>query len=48
MLSLDSFEPFLACSRSLFRKTVIEEGFDCGFLAAVVIGVIRDQAHETT
>jgi hypothetical protein len=48
MLCFDNLEPFLPCGSTLFGKAVIEEGLDCGFLAAVVVGVIRDQTYETT
>jgi len=48
MVSPDDSEPFFLSFQAVFGETMVEEDFDGGFLAVVVVRCVRDEAHETT
>jgi uncharacterized membrane protein YeaQ/YmgE (transglycosylase-associated protein family) len=48
MVCFDDLKPFLLGLDTVLGKTVVEEDFEGGFFAIVVVGIVGDEPDETT
>jgi hypothetical protein len=48
MIGFHNLQPFFLSGISVFGETVVEEDFEGGFFAVVVVGIVGDETDEAT